>query len=133
MPRGEGGGTSAGTKRERRRREEGEEDTGAARLPLQSRVRPHSFICSVVEVLNLVAERVADHPPSAFCAPLVYGSCLVHCARGTQPALESQRTAAILSDQFSAEEDLPGRSRSPRSPDDAGSDNPVAFCADAPR
>lgn len=39
----------------------GTEDRNGALLPLQSRVRPHSFICSAAEALNLGTD-LADHP-----------------------------------------------------------------------
>jgi len=84
----------------------GSEQRGAL-LSLQSRVRPHSFICSAAEVLNLRCEIPDDHPPWA--PGLVYGSCvsalyvhicaLVHAAqqRLSQLAPTSVRMGRIIS------------------------------------
>lgn len=82
-----GGGKAREEKRGRREskmEDRGEkEDRSGALLSLQSRVRPHSFICSAAEVLNLRCEIPDDHPPSALGAIRariwVVCLCIVHC------------------------------------------------------
>lgn len=64
-------------KRERLKREREEGSKRCARggigagalLPLQSRVRPHSFICSGAGMLNLRAGISDDHPPRGCVSP----------------------------------------------------------------
>lgn len=52
-------------------------DQSGALLPLQSRVRPHSFICSAAGMLNLRCEfRATTHLVRWAPGLLVYGSCV---------------------------------------------------------